>query len=369
MYKIPLNDIKEKIVASGKLDLNNLDLKIKEKINELSGLISEEGAAHIIANELAVELVDVNKNRLKVKEIYAGMKNVSVLGKVVRKFDVHEFAKGDSTGKVCSLIIGDETGTMRVVFWNEQTDLLEKVNTDDIILVREAYVRENKNQKEVHLGERGEIEVNPEGETVENVRQGSGFERKKISELNDGTENVELLGTVVQVFDPRFFMVHPESGRRIQEGDDVVPALSYVMNVVLDDGTGTIRGVFWKNQTNHLLGKNEEEMGAFKEDPSLFESMKTDLLGEQFKVMGRVKKNDMFDRLEFNAQIVEKANPQEEIAKVEAIIETVEKTESVEKAEPVEKVEVEEKVKSVESTESVEPVEKVKSSESAETKE
>ena len=159
MYKIPLNDIKDKIVASGKLDLKNLELKIKEKINELSGLISEEGAAHIIANELSVELVDANKNKLKIKEIYAGMKNVSVLGKVTRKFDVHEFAKGDSTGKVCSLILGDETGTIRVVFWNEQVDLLTKVNPDDIILVKEAYVRENNNNKEIHLGDLGEIEV------------------------------------------------------------------------------------------------------------------------------------------------------------------------------------------------------------------
>jgi len=320
MYKIPLNDIKEKIVASGKLDLKNLELKIKEKINELSGLISEEGAAHIIANELAIELVDTNKNKLKVKEIYSGMKNVSTVGKVVRKFDIHEFAKGDSTGKVCSLIIGDETGTIRVVFWNEQTDLLAKVNQDDIILVKEAYVRENNNNKEIHLGDRGEIEVNPEGEIVDNVRQSSSFERKKISELNDGADNVELLGTIVQVFDPRFFTVHPESGRRLREGEDegVVPALSYVLNAVLDDGTGTIRGVFWKNQTNHLLGKTVEEMEKFKDDLSLFESVKTDLLGEQFKVMGRVKKNEMFDRLEFNAQLVEKANPQEEIKKLES---------------------------------------------------
>jgi replication factor A1 len=319
MYKIPLNDIKEKIVASGKLDLKNLELKIKEKINELSGLISEEGAAHIIANELAIELVDTNKNKLKVKEIYSGMKNVSTVGKVVRKFDVHEFAKGESTGKVCSLIIGDETGTIRVVFWNEQTDWLAKVNADDIILIKEAYVRENNNNKEIHLGDRGEIEVNPEGETVDNVRQSSSFERKKISELTEGTDNVELLGTIVQVFDPRFFTVHPESGRRLREGEEegVVPALSYVLNAVLDDGTGTIRGVFWKNQTNHLLGKSVEEMEKFKDDLSLFESMKTDLLGEQFKVMGRVKKNEMFDRLEFNAQLVEKANPQEEIKKLE----------------------------------------------------
>ena len=137
MYKIPLKDIKEKIVASGKLDLENLESKIKEKINELSGLISEEGAAHIIANELNIELVDSNKNKLKIKEIYSGMKNVSTVGKVTRKFEIREFAKGDRTGKVASLIIGDDTGTIRIVFWNEQADLLNQIKEDDILLIND----------------------------------------------------------------------------------------------------------------------------------------------------------------------------------------------------------------------------------------
>jgi replication factor A1 len=346
MYKIPINDLKEKIVASGKLDSTKLDEKIKAKITELSGLISEEGAAHIIANELGIELVSDKQTKLKIKEIYAGMRNVSTVGKVVRKFDVHEFQKGDSTGKVCSLIIGDETGTTRVVFWNEQVDLLQSVNQDDIILVENAYVRENNNNKEIHLGDRGDIKVNPEGEKVEKVRQGTSFERKTIAELNDNTEGVEILGTVVQVFDPRFFTVHPESGRRLREGEEegVTPALSYVLNAVLDDGTGTIRAVFWKNQTNHLLDKAEEDMAKFKDDLASFESLKTDLLGEQFKLMGRVKKNEMFDRMEFNAQIVEKAKPQEEIEKVEAVIEAIEKTEKVEEVKESESVETTESV-------------------------
>ena len=86
MFKIPFADIKEKIVASGKLGREEFENKVKAKISELSGLISEEGAAHIIANELGVELVPQNGNKLKIKEVYAGMKNISKLGKVVRNF-------------------------------------------------------------------------------------------------------------------------------------------------------------------------------------------------------------------------------------------------------------------------------------------
>ena len=179
MYKIPLSDIKQKILAGGKLSAEQLELKLKAKINELSGLISEEGAAHIIANELGVELVSLSSKKLKIKEVYAGMRNITAVGKVVRKFEVREFLKDNRSGKVCSLILGDETGTVRVVFWNEQVDLLRSISEGDVLLVREAYVRENNNDREIHLGNQGSIVINPEGESVGMVREGISFQRKK----------------------------------------------------------------------------------------------------------------------------------------------------------------------------------------------
>lgn len=309
MYKVPLPELKQKILASGKLNSEELEQKIKQKINELSGLISEGGAVHIIANELGIELISQNNERLKIKEVYSGMKNVSVLGKIVRKFDTREFQKGEGKGKVCSLQLGDESGTVRVVFWNEQVDLLQNVNEEDIVLVKNGYVRDNKGNKEIHLGDRGSIEINPEGENVGIVRNGNSYERKQISNLAGGEAGVEILGTIVQVFDPRYFNVDPETGKRVQEGGEV----SYVMNAVIDDGTGNLRCVFWKNQTNHFLGKTEENITGFKENLGAFEGIKNDLLGEQFKLKGKVVRNEMFDRLEFSVQIVEKANPEEEM--------------------------------------------------------
>ncbi len=324
MFKIPLPELKEKIVHSGKCSITELEERIRVKINELSGLISEEGAAHIIANELGVDLVNQQRDKLKIKEIYAGMRGITAVGKVVRKFDVRQFAKGERTGQVCSLVLGDETGTIRVVFWNDQVNFVEKVQDGDVLLLKDVYVKENNGDREIHVGERTELRLNPEGENIDVVRQNS-YQRKKIMELLDGQDNVEIMGTVVQVFDPRFFSVCPECNSRVVEPDavcsthgKVLPASSYVVNCILDDGSSTIRGVFWKNQTHHLLGKSEMEMLHYKDAPASFEEVKTDLLGEQFLVRGRVKRNEMFDRLEFSAQLVEKANPEEELARMKS---------------------------------------------------
>ena len=146
------------------------------------------------------------------------------------------------------------------------------------------------------------------------------MENKKIQELGDGN-SAEVVGTIVQVFDPRFWHACPRCNRKAletegkfqcQEHGQVEAVLSYVMNLILDDGTGTVRGVFWKNQVNHLLGKEEKDLVKFRDEPATFEEIKTELLGEQLKVKGTVKKNDMFDRLELSVQIVERANPEEE---------------------------------------------------------
>lgn len=325
MFKVPLPELKAKILASGKLMSAQLDQRIKEKINELSGLVSEEGAAHILANELGIEII-VQGGKLKVKELYPGMRNISLVGKVVRKYELREFQKEGRTGKVCSLMVGDDTGMIRAVFWNDQVELLQQVKEDDIVLLKDCTIRENATGKEIHLGERSHLIINPPGEQVNLTRQSSGFVRKRIQELTGQEEGAEILGTIIQVFDPRFFYVCPRCSRkalesegqfRCQEHGVVEGQLSYVLNAVLDDGSGNIRSVFWKQQTNHLLGKTEQEMQQFRENIAAFESIKTDLLGEQFKVMGRVKKNEMFDRLEFSAQLVEKADPQEELARLE----------------------------------------------------
>ena len=326
MYKIPLADIKAKLIHSGKITAVELETRMKEKINELSGLITEEGAAHILANEFGIELFNAETGQLKIKEIYAGMRNISTVGKVVRKYEKREFVKEDRTGKVASLMLGDETDSIRVVFWNSQVDEWEKLQENDVIAIENAYVRENRENKEIHINDKSKIKLSSADISAVKVPSRTPFERKSIAQLQPGEEGVEVMATIVQVFDPRFFSICSQCGKKATESGSgyncvehgtVQPTISYVLNATLDDGSSTIRGVFFRNQANHLIGKTEEEMAVYRENMAAFEHVKTDLLGEQFKVKGRVKQNEYFGRLEFNAQIVEKANPEEELARLE----------------------------------------------------
>ena len=58
-------------------------------------------------------------------------------------------------------------------------------------------------------------------------------------------------------------------------------------------------------------------MLAYKDNAAEFESLKQEMLGKIVKMTGRVKKNLMFDRIEFTAQQIDaNPNPQDELKRL-----------------------------------------------------
>lgn len=319
MINVPVKDIVAKICQKSGMTEDEVNKKIAEKVNQLYGLVSEEGAAHIIANELGIKIFDISGD-LKIKDILLGMKSVDVVGKVVRKYELREFSTEKRKGKVANLIMADDTSSIRVVFWNDRTDDFNQLKEDDIVKIKGAYVRENTGRKELHMGDNSKIVINPEGVTV-NTRERKEYDRKHIAELQDGM-NVEVMGTIVQVFDIKYFEVCPKCNKRMRLKSDtlaceehgaIAPTYNYIVNVYLDDGTGNIRVNFWKQQTQKLLKLNDSEMQDIRNNMDKYEKYKTDLLGNQIKILGTVK-NNIMGRLEFTAELVfADLNPDQEI--------------------------------------------------------
>ena len=67
------------------------------------------------------------------------------------------------------------------------------------------------------------------------------------------------------------------------------------------------------------LNMEPDKILRYKEESAAFEDVKTELLGNMIKLIGRVTKNSMFDRLEFVAnQVFTDVDPKEEIKRLEA---------------------------------------------------
>lgn len=324
--------IKEK----SSLSEEEIKTKIDSKLNQLSGLISKEGAAHIIANELGINLSSATPSaadsRKKIKELASSDRNIEVVGRVVQVYEVREFNSNGRAGKVGNFLLGDETGVTRIVLWNDKADLLKDLKQGVIVKIQNCYARSNNDRIELHLNDNSVIELNPAGEeiaAVSNANARPDATRKKITELDIEDQNAEILGTIVQIFDPRFFEVDPDTGKRIRpgsdnqfhnaEGKEVTPDFSYVFNLFVDDGSDNIRVVCFRNQMQNVLNMSHEEVLKYREDPMAFEQKKHDLLGQMIKIQGRVVRNDMFDRLELiSSRVFLNPEAKEEVERLES---------------------------------------------------
>jgi len=328
MLKIPYEQIIEKIRQQADISDEDLKEKINAKMKQLSGLVSKEGAAHIVANELGIKLLDATSGKLQIKNIVPGMRSVDTVAKVMQTYEIREFNTNNRQGKLASMMLADNTGKIRAVLWGSQADNILNIKPGDVVKISGSYVKENNGYNELHLNERSQLIINPDGESVQvNVDVAA---RKAISELNENDNSVEILATVVQAFEPRFFETCPKCGKRAkaeenvvtcQEHGPVIPDYSYVLNIVVDDGTENIRVVFFRDAMEKLLKTNKAQILSYRENPSSFEDIKTDLLGSMIKINGRVKRNMFFDKLELVANDVSlNPNPDEEIQRLDAEI-------------------------------------------------
>lgn len=320
---MPIDSIIEKITSETGLSEKEVEQQIQKKMSDMEGLVSEEGAAYIIASELGVQLFkDIGAGAIKVKDILAGMKSVEFVGRVTRTYPVRTFEREGQERMVGSFVAGDETGNIRVVIWDPRVDWITegKLKEGIVIKVKDAYAKQsNMGGIEVHLNARSALVLNPQGVSVEAQASREQYESavvKKIAEVNDG-EAVKLLGTVVQAFAPRFYDLCPQCGKkaaRTPEGfycethKTIQPGMGMILNLVLDDGTETIRATAFRERAERLLGLNAKECSeilAADGEQGLADRVNESLLGRNIEAEGRIKYNEQYDRKEM---IINRAN-------------------------------------------------------------
>ncbi|MDI6847069.1 MAG: OB-fold nucleic acid binding domain-containing protein [Candidatus Bathyarchaeia archaeon] len=95
---------------------------------------------------------------MKIKDLRNGMKRVSVEAKVIEKSDTREVVSRfkDTTHKVATAIIRDETGTIKLTLWNEQ---INQVDVNDTVKVENGYVTSFRGEIQLNVGRYGNLTV------------------------------------------------------------------------------------------------------------------------------------------------------------------------------------------------------------------
>lgn len=287
----------ERISKASGVDVEEIARKIEAKRAKLSGLVSKEGAAQIVAAELGISF---ENERMKISELVQGMKRANIVGKITRIFPVREFNKNGREGKVANLLVGDETSNARVVLWDvNHISLIEKgeIKEGDVVEIGNGSVRNG----EIHLS--GFSDIKKSKENLGEVKEQRSYPFGKIKDARDGM-SMKVRAVIVQTFEPRYFDSKKNEGEK-----------GVLMNLVLDDGTENIRAVFFKEGLK-ALGIQEDELF----DIEKFNSKRHALLGEEKFFLGNFRNNPYFNIIEMNVDRIEEVNPQELISNLEAKI-------------------------------------------------
>jgi len=212
--------------------------RIQDKVENMGGLCDEPMAAMLVANELGFS--DVGRDSVKIGNITAESGPVSFVARVVSVFDTKEFTRNDGTiGRVGNLIVGDETGKIRVTLWDNMADLIkaEKVKAEQNLQIS-GYAKQGYSGVEVNVGNNG---VLTESEEEIDVAASS----QKIKDIKDGMGDLNLTGNVLEISEVRTFQKKDGSSGRVG-------------NLLMGDATGTLRVTLWDEKTEFL---NQLEYG------------------------------------------------------------------------------------------------------------
>lgn len=188
--------------------------RVEQKIDECGDLVDEPTAAMMVVGELGREHV-------KIRGLTAKSSLFSFFGKVVDKTEPKEFDRADGEkGWVATLLLGDETGTTRVVLWDEKAGAALDVTAGEVLEVIGRHP--GKSTKEIYALALRKATVEIAGPVLKN---GSGAGRLS-------NEPVDLDAVIIARGESRTY------SRRDGSTGEMVDA-------IIGDAEGTARVVAW----------------------------------------------------------------------------------------------------------------------------
>lgn len=313
---VSLDEIVSEIEKNAKIPRNDILSMVAQKYDEMSGLITQEGAALLVAKDSGVMIKNGASKRLQIKNIVPGMRNIIFTGRLLKTTPAREFTKKNGEkGRVSNMFLSDGTGQIRVPLWNEQVDMIENetFKIGDVVEITGGYSRDNiYGDVEVSVTKSGMIKrIDDDGSMpmmgdMEKRYFSNSPMQSKIADLVPG--NFEVRGMISKVFRGNFLFDTNEGEKGM------------VVSCEVDDGTGAIRTVFFREVAESISNVTVKDLESLDPDKRM-EKVGKMLVLRDVVVSGKVKKSDFFDGLEMVANSVKPINPLEESKRIASELE------------------------------------------------
>ena len=246
--------------------INSLDLKegdivkiLNEQSRERNGEISlSHWDGRILKVEGDYDIPEYEENIVKIGGAQE-IKDVTLIGIVTKIQDTIQFDRQDGTkGFVKSIEITDDTGSIRVTLWGDDTKL--KVSKGDILKVMGGNIEYDDyatSGYRVNTNWNTELRVNPEGneelaESLNEIALKLGpITIGEVQDHEDDGEEVDIIGRLITLNDSHSFQRDDGTTGFVRSGD-------------IEDSTGKVRISFWdeKAEASYGIGKAYQNENA-----------------------------------------------------------------------------------------------------------
>jgi replication factor A1 len=189
------------------------------------------------------------ENMIKIGDAHE-MKNVTLMGIVSKIHDKITFQRRDgSAGAVKSIVISDDTGSIKVTLWNDDTDL--NINKGDILKITGGNIEFDEYSEtdyRVNTGWNSKLDINPEEDAglkqilEEHKKELEPIKIEDLHKIEDEGEEVDIIGRIMELYDANEF----------QRTDG---SAGLVRSVKIADDTGTVRASFWDDKAELKLNR------------------------------------------------------------------------------------------------------------------
>ncbi|MGB9676623.1 MAG: OB-fold nucleic acid binding domain-containing protein [Candidatus Bathyarchaeales archaeon] len=235
--------IQQILVKNPEISREKILERLEDERRKTGGLISDESLLRMIAAEFGVKISkETSVSAALIKDLVPNLNDVSVVGRVVAVLNPKIL--NEKTGrKMASLLIADKGDILRVVLWNDKASLIEnsKVKVGQIARFIHGYTKESRTGKvELHIAEKGEVQINPEDVNAKDYPTISKF-NTKIGEITIAHKNkrLNLTGLVEEIFQASTFQRQDASSGK-------------VLRFIMADETGKIPVVVWNEKVDEL---------------------------------------------------------------------------------------------------------------------
>lgn len=302
---LSLDEIVEKIAKKSKLTKKEVNAMIENKMSEFDGMVSRTGAALVVARENNVDMnMKTPSRELRINELEPQMGNVSFFAKVLSVYPVNEFRTEKGEGRVQNVLLGDETGKIRMSFWNDEVLKIKDLKEEDVILVENPWIiADNRGNPEVRLGKGGTF-------TKADKEIASESKKTSLENISEG-DVVSVSATVVEVNDRALiYNFCPECRERLFGGECsthgvVEPDKMLIVSCLVDDGTRSVNAVFFRDAAEKLLGKSAGKVADELKDKETAD-VTGKIVSKRFRIDGRIRLSKFSGELEIVVSDVEK---------------------------------------------------------------